>query len=348
MGTRKGLCLNCQTKRIDHRIFPVNPEASTCFCPICMKEMEPKVAIDNYQTLISNMLYKADNTLFVACDPTLAYQQYADVLEFEADDSHALVGRILCLVYMGKVRKSYLREAYILLENTSFKGRDIDTFVNFLKKINTALDEYEIAITKKLVIKEHFYDIECLKLYWVHLCDIIKMKELILDTFEQIGKSSPSKKDEAFINLLENNIEEQKKILSLERHTTDGIGYKFTKLVNGRACVAKVDDTTTNHFLRFRLSTLDPNEKGKRLIKDEVFKDYTLVIKWQKVATFFAILLFALCVGTVIGTIVLRENSLFLWLLSGISALFFMVACLTLFQSLYWRNVFKKRELRIN
>ena len=62
MATRKGLCPYCTTNRVDRRIFPVNPEASTCFCPICMKEVEPKVAIDGYTELISNMLLKADNT----------------------------------------------------------------------------------------------------------------------------------------------------------------------------------------------------------------------------------------------------------------------------------------------
>ena len=178
MGTKKGLCPYCQPKRIDHRIFQVNPEASTCYCPLCMREMEPKKAIDNYSKLINDLLAKADNTLFVACDPSLAYQQYADVLEFENNETHALIGRILCLVYMGKIRKSYLKEAHILLENTSFKGSDIVVFVNFLEKINFALDEYETALIKKLTFREHFYDVECLKLYWVHLNSIIEMRTM--------------------------------------------------------------------------------------------------------------------------------------------------------------------------
>ena len=348
MGTRKGLCLNCQTKRIDHRIFQVNPEASTCFCPMCMKEMEPKVAIDNYLKLIKDMLFKADNTLFVACDPVLAYQQYADVLELESNDAHALIGRVLCLIYMGKVRKSYLKEAHILLENTPFKGCDIDAFVNFLKKINDSLDEYEHAITKKLTFKEHFYDIECLKLYWVHLYDIIQLKELTFSIFKQIERTYTTRHDGVFINMLANNIDEKKKILSLERFTTDGQGYIFTKVVNGKACVEKTENTQPNRFVRFRLSTLDPNDKGKRLIKDEVFKDYTAVIRVQKISIFFWTFLYLLTIGAAVTAILFKEKQILFISLLAVSGVLFILSTFILLQSIYFHRLLKKRELRIN
>ena len=348
MGTKKGLCPYCHPKRIDHRIFQVNPEASTCFCPLCMKEMEPKKAIDNYSKLISDLLAKADNTLFVACDPSLAYQQYADVLEFENNETHALIGRILCLVYMGKVRKSFLKEAYILLENTSYKGSDIAVFVNFLEKINFALDEYETALMKKLTFKEHFYDVECLKLYWVHLNDIIKMKELVLSNFKQIKKNYASQQNDEIINMLDNIINEKKRILTLEFRTTDGAGYKLTKFVNDKACVEKTGSEETNHFARFRLSTLDPNDKNKRLIKDEVFKDYTAIMKLRKVAIFFWSLLFLCCAGSIIAAILLKDNFVLMATFIAIAVLFFIGGSSVLSISIYWRIILKKRELRIN
>ena len=348
MATKKGLCLHCQGKRIDHRIFPVNPEASTCFCPVCMKEMEPKVAIDNYLKLIKDMLFKADNTLFVACDPALAYQQYADVLEFEANDAHALIGRILCLIYMGKVRKSYLKEAYILLENTSYKGCDIEAFTYFLKKIDFALDEYETAVTKKLTFKEHFYDIECLKLYWILLNDVIKFKELIQSIFERIAKTYTTRDDEAFINMLKNDIANQKKILSEDKKTCDGRVYKFTKIVNGRACVEVVNDRANGHFSRYRLSTLDPNEKGKKLIKDEVFKDYTVVIRLKNASTLLLTISYLLSFGAAAGAYFLRDKLLYFIILLVFAGLAFIFASLVVAQSIYFRALLRKRELRIN
>lgn len=348
MATKKGLCLNCQGKRIDHRIFQVNPEASTCFCPVCMKEMEPRIAIDNYTKYISNLLFKADNTLFVACDPVLAYQQYADVLEFEENEAHALIGRILCLIYMGKVRKSYLREAYILLENTSFRGCDIDTFINFLKKIDVALDEYEAAVTKKLTFRDYFYDVECLKLYWIHLTDIIKMKELILSIFHKIEKTYTTRVDEAFDKMLENNISEKEKLLAKEQITCDGVVYKFTKIVNGKACVDTVKKSRSNRFRRFRLSTLDPNDKSKKYIKDQVFKDYTAVIRVRKASIFIWSVLYLITAGLVGAAIMLRDNQTIFITLISIAGGIFLFASFIVAQGLHYRAVLKKRELRIN
>ena len=348
MATRRGLCLHCTSKRIDHRIFQVNPEASTCFCPLCMKEMEPKEAIENYNNLIKDMLLKADNTLFVACDPTLAYQQYADTLEFEPNEAHALIGRILCLIYMGKVRKSFLKEAYILLENTSYKGCDLTTFVNFLEKINVALDEYETAVNKKLTFREHYYDVECLKLYWTHLHDIIKMKELILSIFKSLKKNYVSQQNDVFINMLENNIEEKKKILALECHTTDGKGYKIAKFVDDKATIIETDSTASNKFIRFRLSTLNPDEKGKRVIKDEVFKDYTTIIKLRKASIFLWIFLYLCTAACIVGAILLMKNQLFFITFIALAVLFFLGGSGVLASSIYWRIVLKKRELRID
>lgn len=348
MGTKKGLCPYCQTKRIDHRIFPVNPEASTCFCPSCMKEMEPIQAIDNYNNFIKGMLSKADNTLFVACDPSLAYQQYADALEFEPNEAHALIGRILCLIYMGKTRKSYLKEAYILLENTSYKGCDLNTFVTFLKKINVALDEYDVALVKKLTFKEHFYDVECLKLYWHHLSDIIKMKELIISIFKPLKKTYAAYRNDEFLDDLVKSVEEKQAILALESFTTDGAGYKFDHISNDKVLVNKTTEANGNRFIRFRLSTLDPNEKGKRLIKDQIFKDYTVIIKLRKLAIFFSLLLFLFTGGAIAGAILLKNNPALLYMFVAFAIAFFIAGSLVLAISLYWRFVLKKRELRIN
>ena len=348
MATKKGLCPFCQNRRTDVRIFQVNPEASTCFCPSCMKEMEPIDAIENYLNYIDHLISKADNSLFVACDPSLAYQQYANVLELEPKTAHALIGRILCLIYMGKVRSSYLKEAYILLENTSFRGCDLDVFTNFLEKINTALDEYEFAVNKRLTFKEHYYDEECLRLYWSHLSDIVKMKELILSIFVEINKTKPKESNEAVINMLEVSIDEKKRILDLEAFTTDGTGYHLDHFFNGKPFLVRTSKVDASKFKRYRLSTLNPEEKGKHLIEDQIFQDYTVILKLRKFAIFMWILLFALVGGSIAGAILLKENTLFLTLFIALAVVLSLGAALIFSLSLYWRSVLKKRELKLN
>lgn len=349
MATRKGLCPYCTTHRVDRRIFPVNPEASTCFCPICMKEVEPKVAIDGYTELISKMLLKADNTLFVTCDPVLAYSEYASVIELEPKEAHALLGRILCLIYMGKVRKSYLGEAYTLLENTPYEGCDIDEFIFFLKKINFALDEYESSLIKKLTFKSYFYDVECLKLYWVHLHDIIKMKELILSIIKDIKKEYKSSQAEVMANMIEHNVEEKKRVIHTDTFVCDGTPYHYVKTVNGKAVIDYSTKRKINtHLNRYRLASLDIDDKRKRYIKDEIFKDYTRVVKSQKVAFVFSIIFYIIMGGCIASTIILKDKPVFFYSFLGGSVLFFIAATILLILSISWKLTLKKRRLRID
>ena len=349
MATKKGLCPYCITHRVERRIFPVNPEASTCFCPTCMKEVEPKVAIDGYTELISKMLLKADNTLFVTCDPVLAYSQYAEVIELEPKEAHALLGRILCLIYMGKVRKSYLPEAYTLLENTTYEGCDIEEFIFFLKKINFALDEYESCVQKKLVFKTYFFDVECLKLFWMYLHEIIKMKELILSIIKDIKKDHKSSQSEIMANMLEHNIDEKKRILHADTYICDGAAYRYVKTLNDKVIIdnspkKKID----THLNRYRLSSLSEDEKHKRYIKDEIFKDYTKIVKSQKVAVVFTIIFYLLMCGCGAAIYPFMNNKIIFYSLIGAGGLFLILGTILLILSVSWKLTLKKRRLRID
>lgn len=349
MATKKGLCPYCVTHRVDRRIFVVNPEASTCFCPVCMKEVEPKVAIDGYSELISKMLLKADNTLFVTCDPVLAYSQYAEVIELEQKEAHALLGRILCLIYMGRVRKSYLSEAYSLLENTSFEGCDIQEFIFFLKKINFALDEYISSIQKKLTFKSYFFDVECLKLYWLYLHEVIKMKELILSIIKDIKKNHKTSQSEIMANMLEHNIDESKKILRKDTYVCDGTAYCYIKTLNDKVVIEnstkKKVDTKLN---RYRLSSLNEDDKHKRYIKDEIFKDYTKIVKSRKAAFVFSLIFYLAMGGCIASIFFFKDKPAFFYSFIGGAGLLFILATTLFILSISWRMTLKKRKLRID
>lgn len=349
MATKKGLCPYCTTHRVDRRIFPVNPEASTCFCPLCMKEMEPITAIEGYQELINKMLLKADNTLFVTCDPVLAYSEYAEVIELEPKEAHALLGRILCLIYMGKVRKSYLLEAYTLLENTPYEGCNIDEFIFFLKKINFALDEYESSLQKKLTFRSYFFDVECLKLYWLCLHEIIKMKELILSIIKDIKKDYRSSQCEIMANILEHNIEERKRVLHKDTYICDGSAYRYVKIYNDKVSIDNSPKKKIEtHLNRYRLSSLNEDDKHKRYIKDEIFKDYTKIVKSRKVAFVFSIILYLLMGGCIGSTFLFLNNKIIFYSFIGGGALLFVTSTILLILSISWKITLKKRKLRID
>ena len=348
MATQKGLCPYCQNKRFERRIFQVNPEASTCFCPVCMKEVNPKLAIKGYQDHIDKLLSVADNTLFVTCDPTLAYQQYAAVLELEPQDVKALLGRILCLVYMGKVRKSYLGEASTLLENIQLKSVNLNDYVFSLKKINFALDEYHDALIKKLSFKGRYFDLDCLKLYLSHLYEIVKMKELILSQMKNVKKLNEFHQNDVLINMLSHDVEEKSDYLHSDLMILDGHKYRYERIYNGRVFVEDVKSRIDNRYNRYRVATLDEKEKNKKYIKDEIFKDYTKVVYANKVSLAVAIFVYLLSGGFTAAGVMLRNDQIIFISFIACAGALFAFATLILILHFYWRNILKKRKLRID
>ena len=348
MASKRGLCPHCHTLRVDRRIFQVNPEASTCFCPVCMREIDPKAAIEGYKNYIAEQLSVADKTLFVTCDPVLAYQQYASVIELEPKEAHALLGRILCLIYMGRVRKSYLKEALTLLESTNYEECNHEEFVFFLKKINFALDEYDSSLQKKLTFRSFYYDEACLKLYYAHISDIILLKELVLELTENIKKKHPSQQAEVLINLLKHNLEEKNRLLKQEVYTADGVSYKYSKTTKGAIELVKTNHDVESRLSRYRLATLNNNDKKNRHIKDEIFKDYTRIAKANNATLFFYILFYVATAGFVFSSVMFRSDKWFFFSFITAAALSFAFATLSFVYHLYWKHLLNKRKLRID
>ena len=350
MASKKGICPYCNYRAsIVSRIFPVNAEATVCYCPNCMRKLAPIKAIENYNNIVSRLLEKADKTLFVACDPVKAYRQYADVLEVEGDNYRALLGRILCLIYTSKVRKEYLSDANELLEGISHKGIDqTNNYVQALKTINFALEEYDTALTNRLIYKEHFYDEDCMKLYLAHLYDIIEFKKDILEKLKYIRKNYTTQDNSEVIKLLEEDIEKKDHSLHGDKFTVDGVGYSFVKVKGDKAIIEKNNEISNARFNKRHLKTLKEGVKGKKTIKDVVFKDYTPIIKMRNISIPFLILLL---IGTITCGVFAylqysQKMNFILFLIAG--AICFAAALVLFVFILIWSNVLRKRKMRID
>lgn len=350
MGTKNGICPYCQFTRFENRVFPVNPEASTVFCPFCMRELSPKKSIELYNNIINGMLDKADSTLFVACDPSLAYHQYADVLEIEANNPRALLGRILCLIYTSKVRHSYLIEANTLLENITYKGsEEAGAFVGFLKKINFALDEYEAALKKKLSNhRELFYDADCLRLYLKHLYDIIKFKKDMLKNLNDIKRDYITQRNDVMINLVSHSISEKELSLRTVKFTTDGKGYKLTKVFGDKAYIDLSGDFVDTRSNKHKQYTLESGVKGKRYIKELAFKDYTPILNLKRLSLYLSIILFVLAIGAGVSCYIFKDNNLIFIITLIAGAVLLVGAIVFIIIHFIWRRILKKRKMRID
>lgn len=349
MATKNGVCPYCNFSRLENRVFPVNPEASTVFCPFCMRELSPKKSIGLYNDIIEKMLAKADNSLFVACDPAIAYKQYADVLEVEPYNSRALLGRILCLIYTSKVRRSYLVDAQMLLGNITHKGQEeVSIYVAALKKINLGLDEYETALNKKLSNhRNFFYDEDCLRLYLKHLYDIIKFKKEILKNLNEIRRDYITQRNDVLINMVSHSISEKELSLKTVKFTVQGKGYKLTKVVGDKAYVELSGDFVDIKSYKHRMYTLDPKDGSKKLINDLAFKDYTPAIRMKKASLALSIIFGVFGAAGIATAFIFMSDPLLFPILLAAGATFLAGSIAFVIVHLVLRRILKKRKLRI-
>lgn len=353
MGTKKGLCPYCYSKgRLEHRIFPVNSDASVVYCPFCMKELDPHKAIETYDNVINKMVNKADHSLFVACDPITAYQRYADVLEIEKNNYKSLLGRILCLIYTSKVRESFLVEARELLAQIEYKGaEEAGSYMSILKKINFALDEYDTALLKRLTIRDSFYDEECLRLYLRHLNDIIDFKKDILSRLVDIKNNYVSQNTDVFHNLMSHSISDREIFFRSPKYLATGEGFKVTKVVKDKVYLEKLETSQSNismRLLRKRLPSLSET-KGSRVIQNQVFKDYTPIIRAKKVSTFLVILFLLISASSGLASYFLYSKSNLYFIISLLGAgVFLILFIIFLVLHFSWKSTLKKRKMRID
>ena len=303
MATKRGYCPYCSNKNSGEHFFDVNPDAKVCYCPHCMKGVSPDEAIKAYNNHVDGLLREANFALYEQWNPEVAYRLYAEILEFEDYNTLAFLGRLQCLLFMSKVRRSYIEEASTMLNSELdqyHKASESSKYIQALRRMNNIVDEYEKRVRKALTVKKYFYDVDCLKLYFKHLYSIVKFKETLLDEANYISRRFKEQKADLLINLLEIKIEEQFHLLKeVEYITVDGKHYLFDKVKkNGEVELIFVEEkVTTPRLSHYRMCTLNPNDKSKHYINDIIFKDYTKIMRTKKSSIWLNIISFVLAAG---------------------------------------------------
>ncbi|MCR4912062.1 MAG: hypothetical protein K5925_06090 [Bacilli bacterium] len=354
MATKRGLCPYCKINNIQHSIFLVNPEASSVFCGTNMHQINPIVAIRNYEHYMEKMIAKADNTLNVVCNPYLAYQEYADVIEIDDSYIEPYLGRLLCLVYMSKVRSSHLIDAKLLLEvgieKNFTKISDAQLVFSFLRRIVKVTEEYLTAVRKRLTFRQFFYDTDCLKLYLTHVAEAKEFENVIYDATNVIKKKYENEKINTFLNYLAEKISEKEMYLGdYEFITVAGITYKYDKTnldysVEIKNCKKKTIDAKTS---RYRMASLSPEAKNMRFIKDEVFKDYTSMIRAKKAAVVWFILFYIAFAACGACAYFFKDNFHLFIIFVAASGLLFVLGTVFLSLNISWSSQINKKKRKL-
>lgn len=330
MAMKKGFCLStvCNKREEVRRIFDVNSEAQFCYCPYCGKKYRPKVAIFNYEKRITRYDKKAKFFLKNVGQPLYAYNLFAYVLELEPTNVTAKLGRLLSLAYLSTLRRNRFSEVKALLEMVKDEVRDQKgtRYSNFLGSLNICANDYLDKTRKKLTFRGYFFDTECLKLYYKNLRDVIDFKRYLAS---EISHTSDKKGAEKVFTEIKNF----ELLYNEVAFTANGVDHTFTNFTKtGEPLITEGRKKVDTKLQKYRLSTLNKNDKKLIYIKDTVFSHaYIGLYRIYENSYIYSIINAVIAIGLLITWIVLINKPIaLLFLVLWIVFLFFAVSFLAL------------------
>jgi hypothetical protein len=233
-----------------------------------MAAHKPSDVIKNYNVLLNKKITLGYYQLNALRFPTKAYATFANVLEFEPENVVALSGRLTSLIYLSTLRKSYFKDVIALLNISKHRFHLIsskNTYTKLLSTLNSAIEEYHHNLAKRLTNRGYFYDSECLKLFVKRLQEIKTFKEFLQSEFISLDETNYAVNIAKEISVID-------KAIHADLYTTDGIKREFN-------CFDEHGNPTFNAFEsgkhkplpRYRLATLNKEQKGMRIIPDSMF-----------------------------------------------------------------------------
>lgn len=337
MSLKKAYCPNCHFKNEKNHVFLVNEDALTCYCPRCLSEFHPKDVINKYDQILNKKISSAKILLYSAINMQLAYQKFADLIEFDSDCVDGYYGRLLALIYMSTLRHPRFDDFNLMFEvsNSMFRKSDLEQYVRFLDKCNNAIKEYDTNFVKRLSFKKYFYDIDCLKLYFKNLIEIKLTLKLLLKEVLYI-KNNLKFSNVQLISLeqdLTENIDKNANKISDKYQTFEGYTYSFVEeSKNGNILLGHSDSRKKTLLKHIKPKSLNSGDKHKKhIIKDKVYPDNTNVYKLMKITLpMFCVFITLMIVSLILLFILKNKITFYVFLISSISFAFISICFIVL------------------
>ena len=351
MATKRGMCPYCR----NHNFFLVNPEAMSCFCGTNMHQLSPVEAIGTYNKYIDNMVEKAKYSLEAIGNAEQAYQEFADVIELDDSITYAYLGRILCLIFMSTLRKSYINDARLLLDTTAEerfkKTGEFPMIVSSIKEIVKVAEEYLSDVHKKLSLKTYFYDEKCLKLYLTRVNEVKNFENEALEVVTAIKKKYVNEKVDLLLNYLDEQITSKERLLSDYDHAlVSGDYYVVSEIKDNGELVLQVVENKrmdTSKLQRYRMASLDSSNKKARYIKDDIFKDYTGLIRARRVIAPWFIICYVASVFCGISAFIFKDKPIVFYTATSVGAFMFILGFVFMILFISWGIKLKKKKEKV-
>lgn len=328
MALKKAYCTHCHVSDEKERIFEVNSDAEACFCPRCMTQYIPSIPIKAFELFIAKQINQADRNLFSAIGYYKSYLMYARILELDPNNTHALFGRLLALIYMSTLRKTHFQNVGLLLNEEKDIFRKVSNeklYIAFLHRVCYALDEYFVLFRKKLITHHYFYDIDCIKLYFKNLNSIQKLKTLILKEYHFIQTRHDQPEIKLAIASLEQSISSQSEEMNKKWITADGYTYGYVGTSeSGDLLLGRSDKINAVKISRYHPKALlhERAERKNKVIKDQVFPNFSYLYRLEKISLPTMIVLFVLGIISLMCTFAFQTTAFYQMFVIVTSVLF--------------------------
>ena len=351
MATKRGMCPYCRNKNY----FLVNPEAMSCFCGTNMHQLSPVEAIGTYNKYIEDLLDKAKRSLQLVGNAEQAYQEFADVIEIDDSITYAYLGRILCLIFMSTIRKSFINDARLLLDTSAEeyfrKTSEYPMIITTIKEIVKIAEEYVSDIHKKLSLKTYFYDEKCLRIYLTRVNEVKNFENEALEVVTAIKKKFANEKVDLLLNFLDELITNKERILNDYDHIlVSGDHYVVSEIKsNGELDIQVVENkkTDTTKLQRYRMASLDSSNKKARYIKDEVFKDYTGIIRARRVIAPWFVICYVASVFCGVSAFIFRHNPIVFYTAVATGGLMLILGLIFMIMFISWGIKLKRKKEKV-
>lgn len=347
MSLKKAFCRYCHEGE-HFSIFEAIPDADVCFCPSCGRQLVPEQAIKDYETLIGKYIKEAETILYAKTDYLEAYQSFAHVIEIAPECFDAYAGRLISLIYLSTLRRERFHDFITMFESENDMlvklAKNKEAYISFLRKANFAIDDYDRSFRRRLTYHHHFYDSDCVSLYFARLLKIIEAKEVIRGPLENFKNTEKKYKgqEELYKRIVKSvallNDELHEKVLC-----ADGFVYKFVDLgKDGKPLLAK-EESKTKINVKFTHS-LNGNEKHKKIIKDRVFRDFSHFYQWSKISLILIVVCLVIAAIGLCGAIFMKKRISYYWVGYIVMGLGILAASIMSGFHIAWKKQLKARR----
>lgn len=190
-------------------IIEIDTDEETTYCPKCSK----LINVAQGEKYLSMLVVRYYNFGMYYLNITTEYDKAVDsfkkVLEYcpsEIESIHALAISLIC---SSTTRYSKIPDSLEILkqykEYINITNYNIESAINFLKKVNEVLNKYKNGLENNLMSGEIFYEEKGKELYLKTLNDILEYKTFLKDVYYQ--KRRYSSDSSISLNALEESIE---------------------------------------------------------------------------------------------------------------------------------------------